>query len=172
MNMQCPQCGSAEFRKLSLVYAEGVSKFKAHSRGWGNLFGSGGASLLFGRFKTKGEIQTSLSRNASPPRKCSYWRIIVWGLIGLPVLDFALGITSNRLPFAGDFVRQVTWFGLSYLAVLALILAFACSKNFWEFPKRHRLWDRSFICRSCGRVLQLPQASDASSQPLVREARS
>jgi hypothetical protein len=169
MNMQCPQCGSTEFRKLSLVYAEGVSKLKARSRGWSILFGSGGGSLLFGRFKTKGEIQTSLSRNASPPHKWSYWRIIVWGLIGLPVLDFALGITSNQLPFAGNFVRQVTWFGLSYLAVLALVLVLACWENLWVFPKQYRHWDRSFMCRSCGHVSELPSANGRSEQGLVRE---
>ncbi|MGH9400705.1 MAG: hypothetical protein ACRD2P_01200 [Terriglobia bacterium] len=58
MNIECPKCGSTEFTKLSLIHAEGLSGLNAHSCGWGLMFGSGGADLGFGKFRTKGEIQT------------------------------------------------------------------------------------------------------------------
>ncbi|MGH9444672.1 MAG: hypothetical protein ACRD3O_02930 [Terriglobia bacterium] len=72
MNIECLQCGSTELTKISLIHAEGFSDLKARSRGWGIFVGSGGADLGFGRFSTKGEIQTKLSQKLSPPRKWSY----------------------------------------------------------------------------------------------------
>ncbi len=69
MNIQCPQCGSTEFTKLSLIYAHGVSDLEARSRGWGLVIGDGGPDLAFVKAKTKGEPQTRLSQKAHPPRK-------------------------------------------------------------------------------------------------------
>jgi hypothetical protein len=170
MNMQCPQCGSKEFTKLSLIYAEGFSDLKARSRGWGLLFGSGGADFGLGTFRTKGEIQTRLSQRVSPPHKWSYWKIVVGGLIGLLILEFALGYLDTFLRVGGNFNQQLAWFGYGYLAVIAFIFLLACRYNFAVFPRRYRVWDRSFMCRSCGHIAQLPLPSDPSGSTLVREA--
>ncbi|HEX5483838.1 MAG TPA: hypothetical protein VFZ08_14545 [Terriglobia bacterium] len=172
MNTQCQQCGSNEFTKLSLIYAEGFSDLEARSRGWGLIVGNGGADLGFGKFRTKGEIQTKLSQRVSPPHKWSYWKIVFWGLIGLLVLEFILGYADSFLRVGGNFNQQLAWFGYTYLAVLAFILCLAFRYNFSVFPRRYRLWDRSFMCRACGHIVQVPLPSDLSSQPLVREPRT
>ncbi len=59
MNIECPQCGSTEFTKLSLVYAEGFSDLNASSRGWGLLVGGGGADLGFGNVRTRARFKQS-----------------------------------------------------------------------------------------------------------------
>src|SRR5579885_140549 len=69
MNIECPRCGSTEFKKLSLIHADGLSDLNARSGGWGLLVGSGGADLGFGKVRTKGQIQTKLAQNVSTPQK-------------------------------------------------------------------------------------------------------
>jgi hypothetical protein len=170
MNIQCSQCGSTEFSKLSLIYAEGFSNLKARSRGWGLMFGSGGADLGFGKFRTKGEIQTKLSQNVSPPRKWSYWKIAFWGLIGLLVLEFILGYVDTFLHYRWNFNQQLAWFGYTYLAVVAFMLCMAIWYNHGVFPRRYQLWDRSFMCRCCGSLTQLIEPRDPADQALVDEA--
>lgn len=168
MNIECPRCGSTEFKKLSLVYAEGLSDLEARSRGWGLLVGSGGAELGFGSFRTKGEIQTRLSQKVSPPRKWSYWKIVFGGLIGLMILEFILGYVDTFLRTGGNFNQQLAWFGYTWLGVIAVILGITFRHNVWQVPKRCRLWDRSFMCRRCGHVLQLHQTLDSARQALRR----
>ncbi|MGH9451509.1 MAG: hypothetical protein ACRD11_13380 [Terriglobia bacterium] len=170
MNIECPKCGSTEFTKLSLIHADGFSDLDAHSRGWGLLIGSGGADLGFGKFRTKGQIQTKLSWKVSPPRKWSYWKIVFGGLIGLLVLEFLLGYVDTFLRFGGNFSQQLAWFGYTYLGVLAFMLGFTLWHNWRVFPNRYRLWNRSFMCRRCGHILELLQPAERGSGALIREA--
>lgn len=114
MNVECPKCGSMEFKKLSLVNAEGSSILNASSHGWGILAGSGGADLGFGKFRTRGEIQSRLSQKLSPPRKWSYWKIAFGGLIGLMILEFIFGYVDTFLRTGGNFTQQLAWFGCAW----------------------------------------------------------
>lgn len=170
MNIECPQCGSNEFTKLSLVYAQGFSDLNAHSRGWGLIFESAGADFGFGKFRTKGKIQTQLSQYVSPPRKWSYWKIVFGGLIGLLVFEFILGYLDTFLRIGGNFNQQLAWFGYSWLGIFAFIFCLAVRHNFGIYPRRYRIWDRSVMCRCCGQALQLPEAGNSASHALIREA--
>lgn len=170
MNIECPQCGSTEFKKLSLVYAEGFSDLNARSRGWGLLVGSGGAELGFGKFRTRGEIQSRLSQKVSPPRKWSYWRIVFGGLIGLVVLEFILGYTDMLLRAQAHFKHQLAWLWYGWLGIVAFVLCVTFRHNIWRVPKLYRRWDRSFICRRCGHVLQLVEEIESASPKPVGEA--
>lgn len=172
MNIECPQCGSIEFKKLSLVYAEGFSDLNASSRGWGLFVGSGQAGLGFGCFRTKGEIQSRLSQKVSPLRKWSYWKIAFGGLIGLLILEFILGYIDTFLRVGGDFNQQLAWLGYAWLGLVALVLCFAVRHNLGVYPRRYRLWDRSFMCRSCGHISQLPVPTKLSSPALIRQPRT
>ncbi len=157
MNIECPQCGSTEFKKLSLVYAEGLSDLNACSRGWGLLVGGGGADLGFGKVRTKGQIQTRLSQRVSPPRKWSYWKILLGGLIGMLVVEFVLGYIDTFLRAGGNFNQQLAWFGYAWLGLVGLVLCLAARHNLGLYPRRYRLWDRSFMCRGCGQITARPQ---------------
>jgi hypothetical protein len=172
MNVECPECGSTQFTKLSLVYAQGFSELKARSRGWGLVFGSGGADLALGSVRTKGEIQTRLSQSVSPPRKWSYGKIVFGGLTGLLVLEFILGYVDTFLHTGGNFNDQFAWFGYGYLGAIVLILFLAFRYNFVVFPRRRRIWSRSFMCRSCGHIAQFDRPGDRSGRAFIREMRS
>jgi hypothetical protein len=172
VNVKCPECGSTEFTKLSLIYAEGFSDLEARSRGWALLLGSGGSDLGFGKLRAKGQIQTKLSQKVSPPRRWSYWKIVVAGPVGLFILEFILGYTDTFLRSGGGFNQQLAWFGYGWLGIVALILCFAIRFNVAVFPMRYRVWDQSFMCRSCGHIVQLVLPGDPSGRALVREVRS
>ncbi len=170
MNIECPQCGSTELTKLSILYEQGLSMLRARSGGLGLAIGAGGADLFLGKARTKGEIQTRLSERVSPPRKCSYWKIVVGGLIGLMVLEFILGYTHTFLGYGGNFNRQLSWLVWSYLGLLIFVLAFVVWYNSWVFPKRHQIWDRSFMCGRCGHIIQVARPAQRQTH-LVQEAR-
>jgi hypothetical protein len=169
MKVTCPQCGSREFRKLSLVYAEGFSKLKTGSRGWGIIAGTGGADLAFGRLRTRGGVQTALSRKAAAPSKMSHWKIFRWALVGLFILVFSIGYTDTFLLRGGRFELQFGWFVYPYLWILLFILCFVFWYNRRVVPRRYRLWDRSFMCYTCGHILQLPEQSELSNRAFARE---
>lgn len=171
MNIKCPRCDSTEFKKLSLIYAEGLSDLEARSRGWGLLVGSGGAELGFGKFRTKGEIQTRLSKSSSPPRKWSYWKIVFWGLIGLLVLEFIFGYVDAFLRINGNFNQQLAWFGYTWLGVVTIVLFGTFRHNVLTVRKRCRLWDRAFMCRCCGHILQIVPPQTDSLPPRGVRAR-
>ncbi|MGH9396245.1 MAG: hypothetical protein ACRD18_05280 [Terriglobia bacterium] len=172
MNIECPKCGSTEFTKLSLIYAEGLYDLNTRSRSWGLVFRSGGPDLAFGKITTQGEIQTRLSQKISPPCKRSYWKIVFGGLVGLLVLEFILGYVDTFLRAGGNFSHQLAWFGYSYVGVVTFILCLAFRYNIAVFPNRYRLWDQSFMCRRCGHVLQLPKPSDGVRQTPVGETQT
>lgn len=170
MNIECGQCGSSEISKLSLIFDEGFSRLEARSRGWGLMVGAEGAELGFGKFRTKGQIQSRLSRKVSPPHKWSYWKVLFWGLIGLLVLEFTLGYVDTVLRFGGNFNQQLAWCGYAWLAIIVVILSTTLRHNVWIVPKRLRVWERSFMCHRCGRILELPQPDVLESQAFIREA--
>ena len=169
--MECLQCGSTDLTKLSLVYEQGSSTLHARSDGLGLAIWTGGANLVLRRARTKGEIETILSKRVSPPHKWSYWKTVVGGLIGLMVLEFTLGYAHTFLGFGGNFNRQLPWLLWSYLCLLVFVLSMVVWYNSLVFPEQYRIWDRSFMCRRCGHVIQVELITP--SQPhLIQGARS
>lgn len=168
--MECPRCTSTEFTKLSLLYEQGSSTFHARSGGAGLAIGTGGADLVLGRARTRGEIQTKLSKRVSPPHKWSSWKVVIGGLIGLPVLEFSLGYAHTFLGYGGNFQQQLSWLGWSYFGFLFFVLGFVLWYNSLVFPRRYRAWNHSFMCRRCGHVVEVERS--APSQPhLAKEVR-
>ncbi len=130
------------------------------------MFGSGGADLGFGTFRTTGEIQTRLSQKISPSRKWSYRKILFRGLVGLLVLEFILGYMDTFLRVGSSFDQQLIWFGYTWLGLVAFTLCLAVRHNFGVYPRRNRLWNQSFMCRSCGCVFQQAEMSDPTALPV------
>jgi len=167
--MECPRCTSTEFTKLSLLCDQGSSTFHARSSGLAMAIGTG-AELVLGQARTKGEIQTRLSNKVSPPRKWSFWKAVFGGLIGLLVLEFSLGYAHTFFGYGGNFSHQLGWFIWSYLGLLVFVLGLIVWYNFRAFPRRYRAWDRSFMCRRCGHVIQV-EGSAQSRQRVAQEGR-
>src|SRR6185503_16917961 len=64
-SIACTKCGSAEVRRLSLIYEEGLSHSASQSQ---TAFGGAGFGTTASTFST-GTSQTALSKKAAPPAK-------------------------------------------------------------------------------------------------------
>src|SRR5579875_2208637 len=82
------------------------------------------------------------------------------------VLEFILGYIDTFLRTGGNFNQQLAWFGYAWLGLVAVILCLAARHNLALYPRRYRLWDRSFMCRSCGHVAEghLPGGRESPPQ--------
>ncbi len=88
------------------------------------------------------------------------------------VLEFILGYADTFLRTGGNFNQQLGGFGYAWLGIVAVILCLAAHHNLALYPRRFRLWDRSFMCRACGHIAQLNRSSDPRGQAFIREVRS
>ncbi len=155
--MQCPRCKSEDPVKLTMVHAAGLSNVKARSRGHAWALGDGGLLLGFGNSEAIGTSQSKLSKIAEPPHKKRYRYVIGAWLIGLvmagPIID-----AFNAYAVNPDAVLRHDFLTFAYisLAVVALIVAAFWSFNRTVFPRRHEIWNRSFMCPRCGEIFQLP----------------
>jgi hypothetical protein len=153
MDLRCPDCNSADLKRLSLVYQEGLSRVNTRSRLLALVFGEGGPDLVVGRAATHGVQQTELSRTRKPPVKWSYRRLI----FRATTLTFlALGAYIVFVALGTPPVSTLPLKLYVFLApVVFLVLALAVWRhNHLTFPKEYARWDRSFICQRCGAVSQ------------------
>ncbi|HUQ82287.1 MAG TPA: hypothetical protein VM076_14140 [Gemmatimonadaceae bacterium] len=139
-NLACTKCGSAEVRRLSLIYQEGLAIINTSSQTSGAAFGSGGgASFGSASTRTTGTQQTALSKQAAPPAKK---HTILWGM--------AAGILGMiALSGLSDFSFSVVVFAA--LAALAGRMSLKAKVyNAATFPELYARWERSFMCNRCG----------------------
>ena len=139
-SLACTQCGSAEVRRLSLIYQEGLAIINTRSQGSGVAFGSGGGAA-FGSTSTHttGTQQTALSKRAAPPAKK---HTILWAIAAAFVGFLTIGGLAKF-----SFMTLV-FGGLTYLAVTQMLKAKAY--NAAVFPTQYAQWERSFMCNRCG----------------------
>lgn len=153
MDLRCPDCNSADLKRLSLAYQESVRHVDTRTRLRAFLFGRDGPSLIVGGAATQGVQWTQLSNVISPPRKWSYVRLIVGSLVVTLAALFAYVVfVASSSPPVSTFPMKMYVF-LS--PVVFLVLAFAVWRhNRLRFPQEFARWERSFICQRCGAVRQ------------------
>lgn len=135
--INCSKCQSDNVQKLSLAYESGLSDVNTKTNG----FSFGGAGLNFGGARTKGTSQTALSMRAAPPRKYSYIKPVLIGLLASVIVEIWLSTTLLT-----NAVLVVTSGGLLYRS-------FLYNRNQW--PALHNSWRNSFICHKCGAIYEV-----------------
>jgi len=156
--MECLVCQSTNLVKVSLAYEQGLSEYKGQSRSRGLSLGTAGLGLWGGRTKSTGTFQTRLSARLSPPTKMSYWKTTVWWFVGFLGLWFvAIALMPANAHKANEFSRECGWIADAYAAALVFLWWFIWRYNHRVFPVQRRRWDRSFLCRRCGKTSQLGQ---------------
>ncbi len=153
--MQCPKCTSEDAVKLSLIHSAGLADIRTTSRG--HVIGLAGAGLLLAvdSFATKGTSQSQLSKLAAPPCKKRYRHVILAWLIGLAIgAWFILFINAPTSTHDPHTFIQIHWFVYIFSAAMLLVLTVLWRFNHMTFPRRRKLWNRSFMCRRCGEVFQ------------------
>ena len=162
MDLRCPDCNSADLKKVSLAYQEGQFHVNTRTRLRAFLFGNEGPSLVFGKAVTQGVHWTQLSNLLSPPRKRSYVKLILGFLaVTLTALFAYIVFVSSSSPPVSTFPMKMYVF-LAPVVFLALVFSF-WRHNHLKFPQEYARWDRSFICQRCGAVSlhEVPRSSPA-----------
>ena len=151
MELRCPDCNSADLKKVSLAYQEKVRHVDTRTRLRALLFGSHGPNLIVGRAVTQGIHWTQLSKLLSPPRKWSYARLSLWFLVvTLGALFAYVILVASSPPPVSTFPMKMYVF---VAPVVFLVLVFLFWRhNRLKFPREYARWDRSFICQRCGAV--------------------
>lgn len=151
MDLRCPNCNSADLKKVSFACQEGLSHVDTRTRLRAFLFGNNGPNLIVGRVVTQGVHWTQLSKGLTPPRKWSYVRLILGSLIVTLTALFAyvVFVASSHPPVSTLPLKMYVFLA----PVIFLVLVFL----FWRhnqltFPQEYARWDRSFICQRCGAV--------------------
>lgn len=159
--MNCPQCGSTEWKLATLVHAEGLSTATSQTRGTGVGLGvgSGGLSVGVGSggSSTSGIQQTELSRRAAQyitPNSGTSW---IPGILTLA----SLGFVVMAIFISG-------WW------LIAAALSFAASipghsADIDEWTRLNQIYSKTRMCLRCGKFYLPPEQSaaldDQPSQP-------
>ena len=151
MDLRCPDCNSADLKKVSLAYQENVRHIDTRTRLRAFLFGSDGPNLLVGRAVTQGVHWTQLSKLLSPPRKWSYVRLIVGCLMVTLAALFAYAVFVASSPPPVSTLPMKMYVFLAPVIFLVLVFVF-WRHNHLRFPQEYARWNRSFICQRCGEV--------------------
>jgi hypothetical protein len=153
LNWQCPNCHSTDTVKLPLVYSAGISEIRWRSRIRGLAFGASGFMLGFGRQRSSGAIQTQLSRIASPPQKKRYrYYVVAWILGFYFALWVAVFLKSAAPSNTAHLHQQFALFSWGYCGFLVCMLGILWHYNLRLYPERYREWQRSLMCRRCGKI--------------------
>ena len=154
MDLRCPQCNSADLKKLSLAYQEGISHVNAHTRLRGVVVGSDGPDLVVGSGTTKGIQQTAISKAVAPPTRWSYKRLIGWSVLLFLAVGWIVFYTNTVTTNSESVVSvPLTLYVVVALGIFAVLVTY-----FWKHNAGYRLklekWDRSFLCKRCGTISQ------------------
>ena len=151
MELRCPNCQSADLKKLSLAYQEGRFQVDTRTRLGGVVVGEGGPNVVVGRASTRGIQQTEHSKHLSPPAKWSYIKLVLWSAFAslVALVVYVRSVMSSSYPASSLPVKLY-----AFLAPVALILLVAL---FWRhnhstYRRQYAQWNRSFICEGCGTV--------------------
>jgi hypothetical protein len=153
MDLRCPKCNSADLKKVSLVYEEGLSRVDARTRLRAVAVGGNGPDLVVGRATTQGSQQSALSRKLSPPVKWSYKKAIFRsGLLFLCGGWVVFYVNTLATKSSTVWSPPLTLFTLMSAAGCALVLFLIWRHNQAGYAQEYARWDRAFICQRCGAV--------------------
>lgn len=135
----CPQCGSDQIKKASLVYEEGVRV------GGGVGIGTGGVGIAAG-----GSVSAAAARCAPPilDKKAYHnkykWKVIFSFIIPIAIVGNIAGITS---PFV------ILW-GIAMLVYIGVTSSKFDVKQKAEHEQAVADYDRTYVCQRCGQAYQ------------------
>jgi hypothetical protein len=154
-DLRCPNCNSADLKKVSLAYQEGLFCTVAHTRFRAVAVGSHGPDLVIGKATTRGLHQSVLSKQLKPPVKWSYRKLILWWAVAFLSIGWIVFYinTSAENP-AAVLSLPLTLFALLSAGTFLLLLVLFRRHNQFTYKRRYSQWERSFLCQRCGTLTE------------------
>lgn len=132
--MSCPDCGSDDWKKASLVYQEGLINIDTATNSLGFGVGGGHLGVGLGRGKTKGVHQTELSKRAELPSDSSA-RI---GFVCGAAVTAILGLFTSF------------WWLLTVLCIVGAFVTWSAGAD--ARAKEIELYNKTRVCQRCGHI--------------------
>jgi hypothetical protein len=153
--LRCPNCNSANLKRVSLAYQEGLFFTAAHTRLRAVVVGGHGPDFVIGKATTRGFHQSVLSNQLYPPVKWSYRKLILWwALMLLSIGWIVFYINTGTKNSSAVLSPPVFLFsGLSAITFLLLLVLF-WRHNQFTHKRRYSQWERSFLCQRCGTLAE------------------
>ena len=144
--LRCPNCNSADLKKVSLAYQEGLFYTAACTRLRAVAVGGCGPDLVIGKATTRGFHQSVLSKQLTPPVKWSYRKLTLWWVVVFLSIGWIVfyinTITKNSAAVFSP--PLVLWSGLSAVTFL-LLLVLVWRHNQTTYKRRYSQWEHSFL---------------------------
>lgn len=177
---RCPKCGSADLRRVSLVYEEGTNRIETTTDGGG--IGYVGDQIAFGMTSssTSGVAQSDLAEQLAPPERLEEgvtggaFSFGCLSLLALTAFVLWSAMIYGRRGFAVGSVLWILgmafwWWGIG--SGRPLTSRENAKWNATVYPKLRAKWERSLICMRCGTITDPGnQAKEASSRLLEDRA--
>ena len=154
--LRCPNCNSADLKKVSLAYQEGLFCTAAHTRFSAGAAGGHGPGIIIGKATTRGLHQSLLSERLSPPVKWSYRKLIRWWAVLFLSIDWIVFYVNTFVikNFPHVLSPPVTRFALLSAATFVLLLVLFWRHNRSAYKRQYSKWDRSYLCPRCGTLTE------------------
>ena len=153
MELQCPNCKSADLKKVSLAYQEGLQRVSTRTRLRGVVVGSDGPDVVVGRATTKGIQQTEISKALTPPKKWSYLKLFGWSvLVFLSVGWIVFYVNTVEANSSSVLSLPLGIYGILGIGICAGVCILFWKHNHSTYPRQFAQWEQSFICQRCGTV--------------------
>ena len=144
----CPECGSPDIAKLSMIYNSGVMNLDAHAKS-DSFFDNTGADI-------KGTYKSKLAESIAPPEPREYmptWKIVLFVFLGLPFLiNFYIVPGFENTVFSAIVILLLLW---SFKSVYTY--------NNTDYKEEMENWNRNWCCKSCGFVFRIEETDKDKS---------
>src|SRR5438876_4760245 len=158
--LRCPNCNSADLKKVSLAYQEGLFYTAARTRLRAVAVGGCGPDLIIGKATTRGFHQSVLSKKLSPPVKWSYRKLVLWWVVLFLsagwIIFYINAVTGNSSAVLSP---PLILFSLLSAATFLLLLVLFWRHNKFAYKRRYSRWERSFLCQRCGTLTEQDRLS-------------
>lgn len=164
MPIECPECGSQDVRKVSMVYEMGVQKTRSHSMGGGAALSLLGPIIGAGGSISRGRHESLLAARIGPPKKRRPVSMAVLVFFGMG--SFGMGIPIVLGVVFGNVVAVIAY--VAYLIALFALPLYILVDGFRYNKKLPRLlakWENLFVCERCGEVFNRVQAHVSRAEP-------
>jgi hypothetical protein len=142
----CPNCGSANFCKLSIVHRNGINSTSANVSYDQDFLGVNNASLT-------GQSQSLSSAQAAPPTHP--FAIFIGLIVAESALYISLGVLGLVLEALRFNLRTLQPFVLPVFLAIGLIMAWGGITSILSYPADRARWNNSYHCQRCDIVFLL-----------------
>lgn len=158
MSFTCPNCGSENTQKVSVIFESGTTTVETTSSHTAVGMSKGGFTPIVGASEKKRIHQTQLATNLAPPQEKGIGGLL-WLYVLAPILGF-VALFVAIVADADDTIARWACFGTTLLIFglitwgIVRVAKEALAFNRDEWPALHEEWKSKWFCHKGGEAFQ------------------